>query len=107
MVELFISDYYDRGHRRNDLSGKRCGTINDELPNIQRYLHLFIAFNLVICIEFVKMLCKHTPDTLVEVMMFAIARQMIVEHTESTAESSSSFIDRDIICNQEITFWKV
>ena len=27
------------------------------------------------------MLCKHTPDTLVEVMMFAIARQMIVEHT--------------------------
>ena len=29
----------------------------------------------------VKMLCKHTPDTLVEVMMFAIARQMIVEHT--------------------------
>ena len=37
--------------------------------------------NLVICIEFVKMLCKHTPDTLVEVMMFAIARQMIVEHT--------------------------
>ena len=40
-----------------------------------------VAFNLVICIEFVKMLCKHTPDTLVEVMMFAIARQMIVEHT--------------------------
>ena len=31
--------------------------------------------------KFVKMLCKHTPDTLVEVMMFAIARQMIVEHT--------------------------
>ena len=40
-----------------------------------------IAFNLVICIEFIKMLCKHTPDTLVEVLMFAIARQMIVEHT--------------------------
>lgn len=39
------------------------------------------AFSLVICIEFIKMLCKHTPDTLVEVLMFAIARQMIVEHT--------------------------
>ena len=58
---IYISDHYDRSHRRNNLSGKRCGTINDELPNIQR--------------------CKHTPDTLVEVMMFAIARQMIVEHT--------------------------
>lgn len=45
------------------------------------YKFVGVAFNLVICIEFVKMLCKHTPDTLVEVMMFAIARQMIVEHT--------------------------
>ena len=43
------------------------------------YKFVGVAFNLVICIEFVKMLCKHTPDTLVEVMMFAIARQMIVE----------------------------
>ena len=39
------------------------------------YKFVGVAFNLV------KMLCKHTPDTLVEVMMFAIARQMIVEHT--------------------------
>ena len=37
------------------------------------YKFVGVAFNLV--------LCKHTPDTLVEVMMFAIARQMIVEHT--------------------------
>ena len=44
------------------------------------YKFVGVAFNLVICIEFVKMLCKHTPDTLVEVMMFAIARQMVVEH---------------------------
>ncbi len=58
-------------------------------PNNQRYLYEFVgvAFNLVICIEFVKMLCKQTPDTLVEVMMFAIARQMIVETYEPTAES--------------------
>ena len=45
------------------------------------YEFVGVAFNLVICIEFIKMLCKHTPDTLVEVLMFAIARQMIVEHT--------------------------
>ena len=26
------------------------------------------------------MLCKHTPETVVEVLMFATARQMVVEH---------------------------
>ena len=39
------------------------------------------AFQIVIGVEFVKMLCKHTPATVVEVLMFAIARQMVVEHS--------------------------
>lgn len=39
------------------------------------------AFQIVIGVEFIKMLCKHTPATVVEVLMFAIARQMVVEHT--------------------------
>lgn len=38
------------------------------------------ALSLVVGIEFVKMLCKHTSSTLVEVLMFATARQMVVEH---------------------------
>lgn len=38
------------------------------------------SLSLVVGLEFVKMLCRHTADTLVEVLMFAIARQMIVEH---------------------------
>ena len=67
------------------------------------YKFVGVAFNLVICIEFVKMLCKHTPDTLVEVMMFADDRGTY----EPTAESYSSFSDRDFICDQEILFWKV
>ena len=71
------------------------------------YKFVGVAFNLVICIEFVKMLCKHTPDTLVEVMMFAIARQMDRGTYEPTAESYSSFSNRDFICDQEILFWKV
>lgn len=41
------------------------------------------AFTIVIGIEFVKMLCKHKASTVVEVLMFAIARQMVVEHTNS------------------------
>jgi len=42
--------------------------------------YLSIAFNFVIGIEFIKMLCKHTPETVIEVLLFAIARQLIVEH---------------------------
>lgn len=39
-------------------------------------------FNLIIGVEFTKMLCKHTPDTVVEVLMFAVARQIIVAHND-------------------------
>ena len=38
------------------------------------------ALTLLIGVEFVKMLAKHTPENLLEVLMFAIARQMVVEH---------------------------
>lgn len=31
---------------------------------------------LAIGLEFVKMLCKHTPSTVIDVLLFAIARQM-------------------------------
>lgn len=37
--------------------------------------------SLAVGLEFVKMLCKHTPSTVVEVLLFATARQMVVEHT--------------------------
>lgn len=40
------------------------------------------ALGLVIGIEFVKMLCNHRPETIIEVLLFAIARQMIVEHLQ-------------------------
>ena len=39
------------------------------------------ALGLVVGIEFVKMLIKHTPEAVVEVLLFAIAREMIVFHT--------------------------
>lgn len=44
---------------------------------------LATAFNLVIGIEFIKMLCKHSPETVIEVLLFALARQLIVEHTNT------------------------
>ena len=41
------------------------------------------ALSLAVGIEFIKMLCEHTSDNLIEVMLFAIAREMIVEKLET------------------------
>lgn len=59
------------------------------IDNFNNFLAL--AFNLVIGIEFIKMLCKHTPETVIEVLLFAIARQLIVEHT-STFENLAGIL---------------
>lgn len=45
----------------------------------QKFLGL--AFNIVIGIEFIRMLCRHNLSSVVEVLLFAIARQLIIEHT--------------------------
>ena len=39
------------------------------------------VFDIVIGIEFFKLLCKPRKDTMLEVLMFVIARHMIIEHT--------------------------
>lgn len=44
---------------------------------IQISTFLSTAFELIIGIEFVKMLAKHTPSSAVEVLLYAIARQLI------------------------------
>lgn len=41
------------------------------------------ALALVVGIEFVKMLVKHAPESVVEVLLFAIAREMVVVHAGS------------------------
>lgn len=38
-------------------------------------------FNILIGIEFLKMLCQPSEDTVLEVLMFLVARHMIIEHT--------------------------
>ena len=42
------------------------------------------AMTLAIVIEFVKMLYTHTPETIIEILLFAISLQMIVEHLSTT-----------------------
>lgn len=41
---------------------------------------LSTALELIIGIEFVKMLAKHTPSSVIEVLLFAIARKLITHH---------------------------
>ena len=52
-------------------------------PDVDEAFTTFLrsVFNVVIGIEFVKMLAKHSPGSAIEVLLFAIARQMVVEHT--------------------------
>ena len=38
------------------------------------------AIILAIGAELIKILCKHTPETIIEVLAFALARQLIVGH---------------------------
>jgi len=41
------------------------------------------AIILAIGAELIKMLCKHTPETVIEVLAFALARKLIVGHAAS------------------------
>ena len=54
--------------------------------------HIFLehAFNLVIGIEFIRMLIKHTPGSALEVLLFAIARHMVLSDGRSPAFSRSA-----------------
>lgn len=51
---------------------------SDEFSNF-----LSSALTLVVGLEFIKLLCQHTSENLIEVLMFAISRQMVVEHLDT------------------------
>lgn len=38
------------------------------------------AMSIAVAIEFIKMLCLRTPSAILEVLMFAISRSLIVDH---------------------------
>lgn len=39
------------------------------------------VFNIIIGIELLKMFCRHDLDSVVEVLLFAVSRSIIIEHT--------------------------
>ena len=44
---------------------------------------LSTTLTLIIGVEFIKMLCKHTPETIIDVLLFAIARQIVIYHEKT------------------------
>ena len=58
-----------------DFVGFPVGILQMEFGGI-----LSVTLNLVIGVEFTKMLIKHTPESVVDVLLFAIARQMVIYH---------------------------
>ena len=53
----------------------------DALEYIEKLLAS--AFSVIIVIEFERMLVKHSMNTIIEVLIFAIARGLVVGHEES------------------------
>lgn len=50
-----------------------------KIPSFSEFLSM--VFELVIGIEFVKMLAKHTPGSAIEVLLYTIARALIIDHS--------------------------
>lgn len=53
----------------------------DKLSNEAFLAFIGHVLNILIGIEFLKMLCQPSEDTVLEVLIFLVARHMILEHT--------------------------
>lgn len=55
------------------------------IPNLEAWPNyddlLETCFNLIIGVELIRMMYYHTPNTVFEVLLFAIARQIIIDHS--------------------------
>jgi len=61
-------------------SGAEVAGISTMLGAVEFDWVLSTAFSLVIGLEFVRMLCKHTPETVIDVLLFATARHLVLSH---------------------------
>ncbi|MGT2907941.1 hypothetical protein [Streptococcus dentiloxodontae] len=61
------------------------GNVLTDNVDIEAYLQNFLnqAMNIAIGVELIKMLTKHTPSTIIEVLLFAVARELVVSHSSA------------------------
>lgn len=76
MIVLVISTFF--------LAVDILGIFNSQ-GSIETYLHNFLnqAMSIAIGVELIKMLSKHTSATIIEVLLFAIARHVVVDQSTS------------------------
>lgn len=83
-MELFISMMLGIGILL--LSLQVAGTLVN-IPDSNLYPNyndlVDVCFNLIIGVELIRMLYQHSPSTVIEVLLFAIARQIIIDHTSA------------------------
>ena len=60
---------------------------------------------IIIGIELIKMITSYTIDSVVDVMLLAIARQMIVEHTSPIREPDRCAVDRHPVRDPEVSVY--
>lgn len=63
------------------LMSKEALIVKEVTVPIEEYLAL--GLQLIIGVEFVKMICKHTVGSTIDVLLFAIARKLVVSHGSS------------------------
>lgn len=63
----------------------RMATSLIHIPNLEVWPNyddlLETCFNLIIGVELIRMMYYHSPSTVFEVLLFAIARQIIIDHS--------------------------
>ncbi|BBH27227.1 hypothetical protein SG0102_21610 [Intestinibaculum porci] len=59
--------------------------INNKLLTSGVHEILSYCFNLIILVEFIRMLVKHSMENVIEVLIFAIARGLIVDHANTVS----------------------
>ncbi len=58
----------------------REGFLGEAASEYEMEYYLTNAMNIAIGLEFIRMLCYHSPGTVIEVLLFAISRHIVVEH---------------------------
>ena len=74
---LLIAVVYSCGRLLVEVFNVSTGSIDTYIDTI-----MVMAFNVIIVIEFIRMLIKHSMNTIIEVLIFAIARGLVVGHEE-------------------------
>lgn len=81
------------------------------IPNLNTYPNyddlLEVCFNLIIGVELIRMMYSHSPSTVFEVLLFAIARTHHYGPHFHLQQSDRRLFHRSLICNQKILILRI